>query len=355
MPNGTKNIGSDDIELLPPEFQKPEERKKKEERPEVKLFVPEMEEKSQKPTFMGKFFSSKPTPKPAPASQGVAPSPKPAAEPDLSVFKIQREIPKSVPPSPPPPVSPVFSRPTPPPALKPVLPPAPPRPPMENKPLPVPKPPQKVEPPRQKNNAPRGKFSKPPGEKIPPDITLIPEEESADKEKRKTSKKAILLASVAIILALCGGGLYFILGWYQGQADLDLQKIEADLGAAREKNQALDSERGEAQNFQKKLKIADKILGNHIYWTNLFSFLEKNTVADVYFVNLIGGDDGQIVMSGVAKSYAAMARQITAFRAGDQVSKVSVLSASASVDTEGNVTEINFDAKLQFNPKIFLK
>lgn len=350
MPNGTKNNGDDDIELLPAEFRKPEEKKKKEEKPEVKLFVPETEEKLPKPTFMGKFFSSKSIPKPAGAPEAVPSSEKFAAESDLSVFKIQKEIPK---PTPPPLVA--FPRPTPPPEPKPTPPPAPVEPLIEKKFVSPPPPPQKVEPIRPKNGAPKGKFLKPSGEKSPPDITLIPEEESADKEKRKTSRRAILLASVAIILALCGVGSYLILGWYQEQIDFDLQKIEADLGAAREKNQALDSERGEAQDFQRKLKIADKLLENHIYWTNLFSFLEKNTVADVYFVNLIGGGDGQMVMSGVAKSYAAMARQITAFRAGDQVSKVSVLSASASVDTEGNVTEINFDAKLQFNPEIFLK
>lgn len=336
MPNGNKNGGNDDIELLPVELRRPEEKKKKEEKPEVKLFIPETEEKTPKPTFMGKFFSSKQAPKPA------VPSPKSVDESDLSVFKMQKEISRVAQSLPP-----VLPEPTPPSrglsmGQKPVSPPS-----------------QKIETKHPSVDASKGKLSKPSGEKTTVSqrlgITLIPEEESVDKEKRKTSKKAALLISLAIILVLIGGGLYWILKWYEGQAELDLQKIETELSVVNEKNKALDSEKNQAQSFQKKLKTADKILENHIYWTNFFSFLEKNNVADVYFINLIGGSDGQIVMSGVAKSYAAMSRQIVAFKTAENVSKVSILSASASVDTEGNVTEINFDAKLQLNPKIFLK
>ena len=78
-------------------------------------------------------------------------------------------------------------------------------------------------------------------------------------------------------------------------------------------------------------------------------------MVDAYFVNLIGGSDGQVVLSGVARSYAAMSKQILAFKESDLVSRVSVLSASASVDPEGNIVEVDFDAKLQLNPEIFLK
>ncbi|MFA5413396.1 MAG: hypothetical protein WC348_02555 [Patescibacteria group bacterium] len=343
MPNGNKNNGNDDIELLPLELQRPEEKRKKEERPEVKLFVPETEEKPQKSTFMGKFFSSKQTLKP------ISPPPKQtgqAEESDLSVFKMQKEVPKAAPVSPPPPTR--FSPPLP---LKPILP--PPRPIIEQRP------PQKIEMKRPQNSAPKTNLSKPSGEKISTDkktdITLIPVEEVAVKEKRGKSRQIILLVVVAVILAFIGVGAYLALKWYENKTELVLQKVEADLEVMDKKNRELALEKDQAQFFQKKLKTADKLLGSHIYWTNFFSFLEKNTVADVYFVNLIGGSDGQVVLSGVAKSYRAMARQIVSFRADDRVSKVSIMSASASVDTEGNVVEVNFDAKLQLSSEIFLK
>jgi hypothetical protein len=336
MPNGNKNNGNDDIELLPLELRRPEEKKKKEERPEVKLFVPETEEKPRKSTFMGKFFSSKQ------AQQPISPPPKPtvqAEESDLSVFKMQKDVPKAAPVSPPPPTR--FSPPLPP------------------KPIIEQRPPQKIEMKRPQNFAPKTNMSKPSGEKISTDkktdITLIPAEEVAVKEKRGKSRQIILLVVVAVILALIGVGAYLALKWYENKTGLALQKVEADLEVMDKKNRELVSEKNQAQLFQKKLKTANKLLGSHIYWTNFFSFLEKNTVADVYFVNLIGGSDGQVVLSGVAKSYKAMARQIVSFRADDRISKVSIMSASASVDTEGNVVEVNFDAKLQLSSEIFLK
>ncbi|MFH2136411.1 MAG: hypothetical protein ABII19_02150 [Patescibacteria group bacterium] len=352
MPNGDKNSGNDDIELLPLELRRPEEKKKKEERPEVKLFVPETEEKSPKSKFMGKFFSSRQGRGPASIPPGPATAPpKPTVESELSVFKMQKEVSGPAPAAPsfsPRPIEQAPSRSAP----------LPPKPQPVQRPAPLPE--QKVEQKQHpQNGAPKKTFSKPQGEKRSLGqklgITLIPEEESVEKEKKKTSKKIILLIVAAILLALIGGGLYWTIKWYGGQAENDLQKVETDLGGMEKKNQGLASEKNQAQLFQKQLKAAGRLLENHIYWTNFFSFLEKNTVADVYFVNLVGGNDGQVVMSGVAKSYAAMSRQIVAFKSNDLVSKISVLSASASVDPEGNVAEINFDARLQLNPEIFLK
>lgn len=352
MSNGDKNNGNDDIELLPAELRRPEEKRKKEEKPEVKLFVPETEKKSPKPTFMGKFFGSKKTSETPPKTESV---PKNAAEADLSVFKMQKETPRPVQPTPP--AFQVSKPQTPVPSPSPKITPpsfaaAPVKP---IKPTVFPKP--EISPKYPPKNT--SGLTKPTAPKIAPGsklgITLIPEETTVSAKKAKRGKQVVGLILLAIVLALIGGGAYWGLKWYQDQASLELNQVEQSLSNIVEKNQALTSEKDQAQFFQKRLKALDKLLEGHIYWTNLFSFLEKNTAADVYFVNLIGGNDGQITMSGVAKSYRAMARQIVAFRAAERVDKVSVLSASATVDTEGNVTEVNFDAKLKFNPEIFLK
>lgn len=335
MPNGNKNNGNDDIELLPVELRKPEEKKKKEEKPEVELFIPEIGEKPQKSTFMGKFFGTKKSPQ---MPKAGTPLSEPDTEADISVFKIKKEPPKNISPQPAPPQAQA-------------------RPPLEQKPAPLP--PQKTELKQPQNGTNKMVLSKPSngkktiGQKL--GITLIPEEATVSKEKTKRSRQVALLVIFAFILMLIGGGVYWALKWYEGQADLDLQKIEADLSVINGKNREMDSEKVQAQSFQKKLKTVDKLLENHIYWTNFFSFLEKNTVADVYFVNLIGGSDGQVVMSGVARSYKALSRQIVSFRENELISLVSILSASASLDTEGNIAEINFDAKLKLTPEFFLK
>jgi hypothetical protein len=342
MPNGNKNNGTDEIELLPEELRRPEEKKKREEKPEIKLFVPEEEQKLQKPTFVGKFFSSKQKP---PAIQ------KPPSEADTSVFKMQKEVKKNPPEIPSAPPTPKIQPP-----------PLPRETPRQsfNKSIPpktaVPSQP-KVEMRRPSNGAQKPGQQKPSGEKIAGlklGITLMPEEKISS-ERAWRPKQIIIIIVLAIILAVALGAAYILLKQYQGQADSDLQKVESDRGGLDQKIKALDAEKNQAQIFQKQLRAADELLTGHLYWTNFFSFLEKNTVADVYFVNMVGGSNGQIVLSGVAKNYMAIARQIVAFREIASISNVSILSASASVDSEGNITKVDFDAKLQINQDIFLK
>lgn len=342
MPNGNKNNGNNDIELLPTELRRPEEKKRKEEKPEVKLFVPEEEKKPKKPIFVGKFFGPKQKEKPP----GVS---KTAGEADVSVFKMQREILKTSP-----------EVPSAPPAAGVPLPPPPKI--VQPKPEVLPKPvgsfQPKTEPRRAQNGASKStQPTKPNGPKsagLKLGVTLMPKEK-VSKEEARWPKQKIALIVIAILLAVTLGVSYAVMKQYQSQADLELQKVESDLGDMDQKIKNLDAEKNQAQIFQRQLKAADKLLEEHIYWTNFFSFLEKNTVAGVYFVNMVGGSDGQIVLSGVAKSYKDIARQIVSFRTDDSVSRVSILSASASVDSEGNVAEVDFDAKLKLKPGIFLK
>ena len=348
MPNGGKNNGNDDIELLPEELRRPEEKKKNEEKPEVKLFVPGEEQKPSKSTFVGKFFSPKQKSQPVPPSV-----PKTSSEQEMSVFKMQKEVkrmPEVMPPAPS--------------VSKPVLPASPQE--IVRQPFNKPTPPKPPVPPQPKvemrrppngNGAQKSGQRKQNGKKVSGHklgITLMPEEKISP-EKARRPKQIIALIVVAIILTAALVAACMLIKQYQGQADLELQKVESDLNGADQKVKALDADRNQAQIFQKQLKAADKLLIGHLYWTNVFSLLEKNTVADVYFVNMVGGSDGQIVLSGEAKSYAAISRQIVAFRQNNGIKNISVLSASASIDSEGNIVKVDFDAKLQLNPDIFLK
>jgi Tfp pilus assembly protein PilN len=316
MPNGNKNNNKKEIELLPAELRRPEEKKGSEERPEVKFFIPPAEKKSERPSFVGKVAG------PVPAREET-----PGA--DLSVFKMQKEVKRPpVPPPPPPRV-------------------APPREPkiMPSRPVLAPKAAQKI--------VKQVSQKQPAGQKI--GITLMPVETAVSRKEAKRAGRIALIILLAVLLALLAGGAYFLVEWYVGQVDLELQKINTNLENVTRQIKDLDTEKIQAQILQKQLKAANNLLGDHIYWTNLFAFLEKDVVSDVYFLNLTGVSDGQISMSGVAKSYRAVSRQITSFRSDERVDTVSILSASASVDPEGNVAEINFETKLKLNPEIFLK
>ncbi len=340
MANGKKNNNKKEIELLPEELRRPEEKKKKEEKPEVKMFVPPKfvlpeEEKKKGPKFWDKIFGSREErekrKKEKEIQKAEAIQKKKEEKERRELFKMKAASkPPETPPSPKPP--------------KPSLPPQPP-PPAAPTAKPVPKVIAGVKPLGPEGAIPaKKKFG----------ITLMPAELAVSAEVKRTKQMTILVA-VVIILGVIFGGTFGILKWYDRKVAADLEKVKKDLAAVEQQIKNLDEKKNQAQTLQRQFKVADEILAQHVYWTNFFALLEKNTVSDVYFLNLVGGSNGQITLSAVAKSYKAVAEQIVAFKEEENVEKVSITSASASIGPLGEILEVNFDAKLQLKPEIFLK
>ncbi len=356
MPNGNKNNnGKKEIELLPPELRHPEEKKRKTEKEEVKFFIPSVEEKPKGPIFGGKIFGAG---SPGRTAERETENEKnKAAEREMEIFKMQKEVGQpraaAIPPAPRPlPEVPKKPEVLPKPELLPPKPPAPQkesviRPAVKIEPKVAPRPAVSPAPKPAKPEAPAPK-----GRRF--GITLIPEEKVSAKEAKKSKRKIVLIV-IILVMATIFGGLYFYLRLSIDSMVAEIKKVEADLAITSQKIKDVEEEKNQAQIFQKQLKVANKLLENHVYWTNFFNFLEKNIVADVYFSNLIGGSDGQIILTGVAKSYKAVGRQIISFRTAEEMENVFVSSASASVDPEGKVSEVNFDARLKLKPEMFFK
>lgn len=353
MPNNHQknNNGKKGVELLPEELRRSEEKRKKEEKPEIKLFVPPEEEKAKTkgPTFLDKFFGAlKERVKRRRAEEvyRIAEAPKQQGakeQPEILKMKIEGKPQKILTEAQP-------RRPSP-------LPSPPPR------PTPSPPPAPSVSKEAKKEIKPVAQILpgvKPlgPKEKILPrkklGITLMPAELVAPAEVKRTKQTIILVVVILILSVIFLSGIG-ILKLYEGKLAAEIKKVEADLATVDQQIKNLEEKKNQAQTLQKQIKSLDILLDQHIYWTNIFSFLEKNTIADVYFLNLVGQSDGSITMSAVAKSYKAMAKQIVAFREDEQTDKVFITSASASVLPTGEVSEINFDAKLKLKPQIFLK
>lgn len=351
MPNGNKNNNDEkEIELLPPEFRRPEEKKRKPEKEEVKFFIPPAEEKPKGPTFGGKFFGAHASEK-NPILRETEVLKDKSREREMEIFKMKKEVkqPRVA-------VTPPAPRQMPEVPKKPEVlpkPEIPPKPPVVPQKEPVIRPAIKIEPP-----PPAPKPSKPEAPMTPKGrrfgITLIPEEKDSVRGAKKP-KRVIIFAVIIFIMAAIFAGVYFYFSWSIDSMAVEIKRVEIDLAATSQRIEDAEEEKNQVQVFQKQLKVVNKLLGNHVYWTNFFSFLEKNVVTDVYFPNLIGGSDGQISLTGIAKSYKAVSRQILSFRAAEEIESVSLGSASASIDPEGKVVEVNFDVKLKLKPETFFK
>lgn len=123
----------------------------------------------------------------------------------------------------------------------------------------------------------------------------------------------------------------------------------------------------EILNFNNKLLAVSYLLNNHIYWSNLFKFLEDYTIKDAYYEKFSGDLSGKYVLPAVAKDYRSISNQLRVLQ--------SASGKVMSVDTGGAVsanqpaaptvpgssatstpnTNVKFDLNLNLDRAIFIK
>lgn len=138
------------------------------------------------------------------------------------------------------------------------------------------------------------------------------------------------------------GGLFFYRRLLTNQVqDLSnsLSRLEADFDPASIE---------ELARTASSIEIAKTVLARHRYLSNVFLFLEKNTLPDVRFSKFsFDAANSTANLAAQAKSYTALAQQREIFRSEPSVNNL-VLS-SLTLTPEGGVT---FTAELTFNPAI---
>lgn len=158
----------------------------------------------------------------------------------------------------------------------------------------------------------------------------------------------VLLA--ALVIAAAYAGLLF---WETEQYIAQTQ-IRAEIAILDEQISALTRNIENADIFRRKVKLAGQLLKRHIYWTNFFTFLEENTLANVkYQGNFSGDTGGQYAFTATVDSYDMVYQQVKAFSGNDMVSSVKVNSASLSA--ANNQTNVQFGIELGLKPELFNK
>lgn len=62
-----------------------------------------------------------------------------------------------------------------------------------------------------------------------------------------------------------------------------------------------------------KIIQVKKLLDNHIYWSQVFSQIEKTTLPNIFFSSFSGDSSGQINLQGNVPNYSILAKQVKAF------------------------------------------
>ena len=106
--------------------------------------------------------------------------------------------------------------------------------------------------------------------------------------------------------------------------------------------------------FREKIGILEGLVDNHVYWSQFFSYVEKNTFEEVYFEKFSGDLEGEYNLAGVADNkYFMAAEQLKAFRQDELTESVDFTELSLR-ETE-NETEIYFDLSVKVRTDIFYK
>jgi hypothetical protein len=173
-------------------------------------------------------------------------------------------------------------------------------------------------------------------------INLVPE--GFRQKKEKTSKKLVIIPIVLIIItAIICAGLFF----YEETLSNKISDLDNEIDQINQKiSNELDTE---VISFQKHLNNLKKMLDDHIYYSNLFSLIEKTTVPTVSFESFNGDvSSKKIQLKGKAISFSSLAKQIVAFREAEEIDKVNF--SSASIGTDGG---IGFDLSLFLKQEMF--
>jgi hypothetical protein len=169
------------------------------------------------------------------------------------------------------------------------------------------------------------------------------------------------LVVTLFFLSLCGALLYL---WQQRQS-----KQAADVTQRFTKIDQLinltENEVGGVLDFRLRLIMVNEMLSKHIYWNNFFSFLEKNTLPNVFYQDFSGDTKGDYILRAKTDSFDSMAKQIKVFRLspdvieasseGGEMVKNEPAADASSTDEIITGSQLNFSIRLKIKPGLFSK
>lgn len=175
----------------------------------------------------------------------------------------------------------------------------------------------------------------------------------------------ILLTNVFLVIFVVGLAYGGLLYWEKAGTAAN-EQLELRANDLKTRIENLKKETKEIDVFNKKIALAKNLLDNHVYWNNLFEFLENNILTNVYLENSFsGGLDGEYVIRAYTNDLKTMLDQVNYLRQEDKKDKIlsvelSDIIAGDGVDSKdaGKIDskyKVSFDLILKINKNIFYK
>lgn len=161
-----------------------------------------------------------------------------------------------------------------------------------------------------------------------------------------------------LVAAIFIAEIYFGLNWWSDYENKRVLEAEVKFNQVSAEIKTMKSESDEILAFKQRLDLTEALLDNHIYWTNFFNWLEKNTISSVNYNSFTGGADGVYELGATAKTFRDVSWQTRALLEDPAVISVSVDSADTErTDAPGQeknaVADVNFVLSLKVSPSLF--
>lgn len=166
------------------------------------------------------------------------------------------------------------------------------------------------------------------------------------RDKVLTLVLSLVLCCLAISLVYVG-----LLIWQKERLSFN-QSTLANYDAINIEISKNEKEVQEIVDFNKKLEAVNYLLSNHIYWSNFFSFLEDNTLKDVYFSSFSGDLSGNYKIPAVARNLDAISTQLEIMKTFNMVKGIQY---SAAQNKDKASSTVQFSLELSVDPRVFIK
>jgi hypothetical protein len=170
------------------------------------------------------------------------------------------------------------------------------------------------------------------------------------------NKRLLELFLVLALAAALVGEIYFGLSWWETQEMSKAQNLDAQTAQTNAEVAQLKNQVNAALAYKAKSADFSALVANHIYWTNFFSWLEKNTLTTVKYDGFSGDLTGAYNLTATTQTYADVSWQVKAFLNDPLTQKAEVLSAAAAKSADRTKpSSVSFGLALQVDPRVFRK
>ncbi|MDA3802596.1 MAG: hypothetical protein PF488_01705 [Patescibacteria group bacterium] len=154
-----------------------------------------------------------------------------------------------------------------------------------------------------------------------------------------------------IVIALTSLFIYEIsrvLDYWEEIEIAKAEQIEKQIEVLKKDTVLMNNKASNALLFKEKSLVFSKLLGDHIYFSNFFTWLEKNTLSSVKYSGFSGDISGDYSLQATAPSYAEVSWQAKVLSDSSYIKDVEIASANlventvVSIDEEGEEVETSY-------------